>query len=382
MLRSPNVFRAPPRTLSAAEFERALRAHEAFVSGRPGGARAILRLVVAHLMRADRRQLHDVEFTGSDLSGTTFIATDLRRASFYCANLSRCDLRASNLSRADLRGANLGGARLMDAVLDEADMRSAILAASDDLQELRWIGGAGSLAGARMAMADLSGAMAHSVDFTNCSLKGAKLRNANLKFANFTNANLAGAQLAGAKLEGITLTGAVMTGMDVERLGLSPASLTTCVTDPSEAALAQADVIRAALDRMDEWVATSGRRGSHLTLDGRDLRPVAGQFRGRALPGLSAKAAVAIDVDFAEAELAGANFEGADLRGASFAGADLRGVNFRGANLAHARMEGAKLASLPLVNGRVRTTVLDGAILVGTGLRPVDPGANRLVVVD
>ena len=102
-------------------------------------------------------------------------------------------LRIAVLSKAALTEASTyyaqGG---VAAVLDEADMRSAILAASDDLQELRWIGGAGSLAGARMAMADLSGAMAHSVDFTNCSLKGAKLRNANLKFANFTNANLAG----------------------------------------------------------------------------------------------------------------------------------------------------------------------------------------------
>lgn len=372
MQQSPSSLSMEPAMLTAAGFEARISKHEDFVQRRVGGRRSLRRHLVARGMRCDKRQLAEIDLTGWDVEGTTFIGTVLDRASLYCANLTRCDLTAASLKRADMRGARLLGARLKNAVLDEADLRSGLLAVTDTANGIKVIAGQTSLEGARMDGVNLSDAVAHSVDFTDCTMIGVKMRGANLKGANFTNANMSNADLLGARLEGASFEGAVLSGVPVEKLGLSRDQLKGCLLDPDREAVLVGERLSVAIAAMDQWARTGGKAGAPANVDDRDLRPVKG-LAGKALPGILARRVVAVGVSFAGATLAGANFEGADLRNADFSNADLRGVNFKDANLAHARLTGADLSPLELVNGQVRPTVLEGAKVAGTGLRAPPP---------
>lgn len=359
--------------LPAADFMVMVRKHEAFVRGRNGGLRLNARFVTVRDLVCRERVLSDAEMTGAGLEDAIFVGSDLRRASFYSAGLMGADLSQCDLRRADLRGARLGGARLNAARLDEADLRSAVLCRHDAAAGLRWMGAA-SMRGGSLDGANLSEATAFAVDFTNCSLKGAILRGANLKNANFTNANLANVDLHGALMEGVQLRGAILTGVAVERLRLPASALDGCVTDPTPQAWAEADEIRAEVDRAEIWIETMSRGGGVAKLAGRDLR-TAHAFRQRTLPGMDASGARAIEVDFSESRLQAACFDGADLRGANFEKADLRGASFIGANLAHARFDGALVEDLRLERGR-RPTDFTRAVLDGTGLE------SRLAVLE
>lgn len=358
---------AKPRpTLDAAAFERMVAGHEGFLAGRPGG-RLLPRQITARNMRCDLRTLSDADFTGSDLSGSSFVGADLQRASLYCTLLLGCDFRGARLQRSDLRGATLSGSKFEGAVLDEADMRAAILCVADPLVGLRRIAGA-EFRDARLDRARLDEVEAYAVDFTGCSLRGARFRNANLKHANFSGANLADVDFSGARIEGIELKGAILTGVDLSRLGLPPARLAGCVLDPTPEAIARRDALAAEIDASEHWVRSNGRDGRPARLDGADLRPLDELLAGRMMPGLSARKVVAVGVRLAGSQLAGANFEGADLRGADLRGCDLRGVSFQGARLGHAQFRDAIMAPLPLAGGRARPITLEGAELAGTGL--------------
>jgi uncharacterized protein YjbI with pentapeptide repeats len=353
--------------LSQAEFAAMVGRHEVFVSGRRGGVRAIGRFIDVGGATCVKRQLADADFTGANFEGAVLAGSDLSRASFYCANLMRTDLRKVVLRRADLRGAKLGGAVLASAMLDEADLRAAVLCRIDELTGLRWMGSSVDARGASLNDADLSDAVAHGVDFTNCSLRGASLRSANLKNANFSNANMTGVNLAGARLDGVRMRGAILTGVPVERLNLPPSALAGCVLDPTPEAMMMADNIRTEIDRAERWILSPVGDGGPANVEGRDLRP-APVFRNRTLPGLIAEKVLAVDMDFSDTRLQAACFDGADLRGANFSGADLRGASFRGANLTHARFGGAVLSALKLERGATRATDFGGARLDGTGL--------------
>jgi uncharacterized protein YjbI with pentapeptide repeats len=369
------VVRAPltprPRTIDAAEFASMIRGHERFIALRVGVGREVPRYVTAQQMRCDHRRLMDIDFTGSDLCGSSFIGSDLTRAVFYCAALNRCDFRDATLRWADLRGAMLGGARLAGAILEEADLRAAMLVASDAAHGVGSIGERAGLQGSSLDRARLDDLVALGVDFTNCSMRGAKLRNANLRNANLTDANLEGADLHGARLDGATLRGAILTGVDISGLNLSPEKLQGCVMDATPAAFGAAGDIKAILDAAQRWVDTGGARGERGRLDGLDLRVVAGAFRDRVLSGLAAPKAIGVSVDFSRSQLQGANFDGADLRHANFRGADLRGASFIGAKLAHANLRSADIGALELPSGRMLPTRFDDATLDGTGVSPL-----------
>lgn len=349
-----------PIRLKRDRFEALLTAHEAFLAGKPGGRRATLNHIVAAGYNADWRSIADARFDGADFSGTSFVCADLSRTSLYCANLSRCDLRGARLQRADLRGATFAGACLVGANLDGADMRAAAMWTSDDVRGLRRVG-------AHDADAGSGPGAVHGVDFSNCSLQGARLREANLKNANFTGANLSKVDLYGAKLEGVQLSGAILSGVDVSRLNISASALRDCILDPTKEAIARVGHIRAELERAHDWITTGG---SPANLDGFDLRPAGELFRDRLIAGMQAQNAVGIGVDFSNAKLQGANFDGADLRSARFSGADLRGVSFVGANLAHARLDDVTTGELELRPGHRLPTRFDGASLIGTAIAP------------
>jgi len=366
LARLNNQALSEPIRLKRDRFEALLDAHEAFLAGRRGGRRATLSHIVAQGYNADWRSITDARFDGADFSGSSFVCADLSRTSLYCANLSRCDFRGARLQRADLRGATFAGASLVGANLDGADMRAAVLWASDDARGLRRVG-------PRELDGSGNAGIVHGVDFSNCSLQGARMREANLKNADFTGANLSGADLFGAKLEGVRLDGAILSGVDVTRLQVAPSALKGCILDPTREAIARVGHIRAELERAHDWITTGG---TPANLDGYDLRPAGELFRDRLIAGLQARNTVAIGVDFSKAKLQGATFEGADLRSARFGGADLRGVSFVGANLSHAQFDGVITGELELRPGHRLPTRFDGAKLVGTPMAPAPEGAQ------
>ena len=373
------VVRAPltprPRQIDATEFASMIRSHERFIALRAGVGRDIPRYVIAQGMRCDRRRLMDIDFTGSDLSGGMFAGSDLTRAILYCAILIRCDFRRAIMRWADLRGATLDGAQLAGAILDEADLRSATLVGGEGIRGSSSSGGRAGMRCSSLERARLDDLVAQGVDFTNCSLRGAKLRNANLRDANFTDANLAGADLSGARMEGATLHGAILTGVDVASLNLPSDSLEGCVMDATAAAFGNAGDIRAILDAAQLWIESGGAKGERGRLDGLDIRVVAGAFRHRILGGLAAPNVVAVSVDFSGSQLQGAIFDGADLRNANFRGADLRGASFLGAKLTHADLKGADVGPLELPGGRMLPTRFDGDSLEAATLAVTAPKA-------
>jgi len=352
--------------LDRVQFEGLVRGYEGFLAGRGSTGMVAARFLIARDMACEGRTLHDINFTGSDLSGSRFAGSDLRRASFYGANLSQCDFRKARLERADLRGCTLAGANFDGAVLDEADMRAAMLLQADEVHGLR------EVAGSRLNRSSLDDG-SFAVDFTNCSLRGARMKNANLKNANFSGANLDGADLAGARLGGAKFDGAILTGVDTDRLGLPRSTFDTCVKEPSAAAVADLPRIREQIEFNHAWVTSGAAAGRPAVLDGMDLRPGKDLFRNRLLIGLSAKGAIAIGVDFTDCELAGANFDGGDLRSAIFKGADLRGASFRGAKLHHAVLHKARIEALPLAGGGSQPTRFDDASLEGCRLSADEP---------
>ncbi len=330
---------------SQAQLDQFLVAHERFQRREPRGRRAVMRFLKARGLDFSRRLLIDADFTGADLREARLVLANFESATLFCADLRQADARGANLRRADLRGCSLRDANLSSARLDEADMREAVLVREDPEKEVQ-LGG-----WSPPARAQKGRFQTFAVDFTNCSMKGAKLGLAKLKGANFSGALLNGADLSGAVLDDARFDGAVLTGVDMSGVRIHPLALAKCVMPPSQTALQRVAELKGRLAAAARWLATDGAEGRPAVLDGEDLRTLDVAFENARLTALSAKEACAIGVCFKGAQLQAANFEKADLRDADFSGADLRGACLRGANLSHARFEGADLRPLPLPSG-------------------------------
>ena len=101
--------------------------HDAFLSGRAGGHRAVLRFRNLSGLDFHGHNLSEVDFTGSKLFSAIFTDSNLTRAIFYGADLRIANFHKANLTKCDLRGACLRGAILTDSVMIEADMRDGSL---------------------------------------------------------------------------------------------------------------------------------------------------------------------------------------------------------------------------------------------------------------
>ena len=339
MLKS--YYSEPRKALTQQELNAALLAHERMLSYQRGAAKALLSRTKLDRLNLSNRNLAEADFSFASLVGATAFGTNLERANLQCADLRDCDLSSSRLIKADLRGASICGARLAFSKLDGADLRAATVA---------YKGPGASDAGQTLF-----------VDFSNASLKGASFGHARLDGVNFSGAILEGANFKNAQITNATFKNAVLTGVNIDDLGVPPEALEGCVLDISAAAAAKTDGLIAVLEAHALCIESAAARGRPAVLDGEDLRVVRGKFAGRPLTGLSARRAMAIGIDFSNAQLQGARFDGADLRECEFAGADLRGASFRGARLAHAKFEQANLGSLKLPGGRVLAPDFTGA---------------------
>ena len=336
------------------ELDMTMNAH-ALYAAQKGGLRAQLMHKQLDGLLLANRNLAEADLSGASLVGASLFGANLTRAILYCADLRDCDLRRANLTRADLRGASFKGASLANAVLDNADLRSGMMMYM----------GAGEISRAgRDSSSSESG-----VDFSHCSLKGASFGNAKLDGVNFTGALLQNANFRSANFTNVVFKDAVLTGANVSELHLPPEAFAGAVLDVTPEAMAKLDEIKARIEAHQKWATSHGQDGKPAQLDDEDLRPLQKYFVGRRMPGLQARRARAIGLDFSDAQLQAAKFDGADLRGASFSRADLRGVSFKGAILSHADFTGANLQSLKLANGTVLTPDLSDAELADEQLQ-------------
>jgi uncharacterized protein YjbI with pentapeptide repeats len=328
------------------ELNGVLLSHERYVTYR-GGSRAQLAHADLDGLILANRILTEADFSGASLVRANLYGSNLERASLYCADLRECNLQSGKMTRADLRGASFRGARLSFAVLDHADLRAAMM---------MYVGDAG------VSVVDRDrGSGNSSVDFSNCSLKGASFGNAKLDGANFSGALLHGANFRNAKLVNATFKGAVLTGVNLNELAVPPEALVGCIADVTPAAAGKFGELKSRLDAHQQWISSGGAHGAQGVLDGEDLRPLRDLLVGRQLSGLSVRNAICVGLDFSGGQLQAAKFDGADLRDANFSNADLRGASLRATKLAHARFDKANLRALQLTSGSALAPDLTGA---------------------
>lgn len=341
--------------VTQAEINEIIRKHLMFLSAKPGGARAVIR----------DRDLSGLNFTGqnlaqSDFTGCIMQHTVLTNASFESATLFGCDLRgatmrATRLVRADLRGAEIDEADLYRADLTGADLREGktvvkrkIRQKDDQYSKAAEVGGvqfigsnltdailAGALAmgadftDAKMESADLSGtnlkgAVLRGADMSNTVLKGADLRDADFSCATLTGANLAGTERTGSNFS-LTLTGEVV-GKDIKEFEMSLDELVL---------------------RHIQWVATAGRQGMQLVLNGVDMRK-AGTLSAQRLTAVRAHNATFAEMDLRGIELQAGSLEGSDFRKCLLVRSDLRGSKFNGCLMNRADLRHANLNPLTI----------------------------------
>ena len=123
-----------------------IRRHAMFLSGKPGGARAVIKDKDLSGLTLNGRNLAQADFTGStlarcnlegsDLSGATLFGCDFTLALLMRARLVRADMRGTDMSRTNLSGADLSGATLQFADLRGANLCRANLSRTLVLSEV------------------------------------------------------------------------------------------------------------------------------------------------------------------------------------------------------------------------------------------------------
>ena len=180
-------------------------------------------------------------------------------------------------------------------------------------------------AGHSVSGANMSGAVAMMVDFTDAILKGANLAKANLKNATLEGADLEGADLSRADLRGAILRNANLYGATMIAADRTGCDETGALTDLPRGK--PMTMLRESLHTLvrdhGTWIETGGASGHLLDISGFDLRDV--EWPDHVLlTSMKAKDACIAHAKFSGAWLQASLFEGADLRGADFRTADLR----------------------------------------------------------
>lgn len=212
--------------------------------------------------QAGRRDFHEVNLEGQDLSHCQLSEINLSDAHLSDVNLSGADLRNSNLSRADMTRAklsrsdlsesDLSRAKLVDAELVGADLRrikgraanfSNALMLRVKMNDADCLGAtmtginatASQMESANFECADLTGAMLMNANLCGVNLSWANLSNARMNWSTMTwslleaadleNANLTGVGLRAANLSFANLDGVILTGADLYLANLSGALL-------------------------------------------------------------------------------------------------------------------------------------------------------------
>lgn len=316
-----------------------------------------------HALEADDpralERIRGLDLSNRDLRGADLRNARLARADLRGADLEDVDLGGADLREADLRGLDvtLGGSCVSDArqrtplaspdAVADADV---LLPRQGDPVVCRT-----SLAGAKLARADLRGARLQLADLSGADLRETALEAARLWGASLRDARLDGARASGSELRNADLAGASLDGASLRGVDLSTAELegwTVDGADLSEVTLpAGAPLAGARLTRLH-----------HARLPRADLR-------GADLSGADLTGADLAGANLAGASLAEAELDGADLERAELPGADLSRIELRARRLPYLDLRGATLARASLQGVMFHECELDGASLAGAELQ-------------
>jgi uncharacterized protein YjbI with pentapeptide repeats len=204
----PNQIRHPNEVadvrISQAALGRLSQFHMAYMAGRPGGRRAVLRrcslagLDLSHMDFSDAIFI-DCDFQAIQAGGAKFIGAVLRNARF-----AQADLTAADFARADLDGASFQHARRRVA-LRKLQPSAVAQMVRDHAIWVKSQGRAGARAdfsGVDLAAANFSGRNLCLADFSGALLADAQMKSALLIAADFRGANLTRANLRAADLRG------------------------------------------------------------------------------------------------------------------------------------------------------------------------------------
>jgi uncharacterized protein YjbI with pentapeptide repeats len=315
--------------LSQEVLRRLYQFHAAYVAGRQGGRRAMLRrcnlcgLDFSHMNFSDAVFI-DCDFTSIEARGAKFVGAVLRSARF-----DKADLTAADFARADLRGASFLDAQLIDAVLDRVDLRHDAEAGDE---------GGSSFKGANLTRVNFSEAKMRNADFSGALLNSTNLMAADLRGANFSHAEIADAVVAGAHMTDTDFSGAIIAGDMGERLDvLRMKGPEFRRVDPEKVAQMVSDHA--------VWVESQGQDGSRADFSCADL--TAADLSGRNLCLADLSGALLADAQLKSALLIAANFRGANLTRANLARADLRGADFQDTHRRDIDLSNAKVGPIP-----------------------------------
>lgn len=341
--------------MTQAEINEVIRRHVMFLSAIPGGARAVVR----------DRDLSGLNFTGQNLAQSDFTGCILRgaimnNASFESATLFGCDLRGAllqgaRLMRVDLRGAEVDEADMQKADLTGADLREGKtvikrkIRHTEDQYSKAAEAGIVHLLGCNLTDAILTGVLAMSADFTDAQMGAVDLTGANLKGAVLRGADLSNSKIDNADLRDADFTWATLTGASLNKTEKSGSNFTLALT---------ADTVGTSIEEMEltldelvlrhiQWVATAGRYGAQLVLNGVDMRK-AGKLAAQKLTAVRAQDATFAEMDLRGIELQAASLNGSDFRKCLLAGSDLRGSRFAGCLMNRADLRRANLNPLTI----------------------------------
>lgn len=203
--------------------------HAAWLAGRNGGRRAMLRSC-----DLGGRDLSGMDFSAAalldcDLTGSRARNTKFAGAVLHNVKLDHADLTGADFAGAELQGTSLIGAQLAGTVLDRGARRPdpkriAEMLTHHDL----WVrsegaeGARADFAGLDLSARDLSHCNLCAADLSGAMLVETRFKGTQLIAADFRNANLSWANLSGADIRGANFAGAYRLGTDFSNTHIGP----------------------------------------------------------------------------------------------------------------------------------------------------------------
>lgn len=330
--------------LTQRELDLIIQKHEMFLTGKPGGARAVVRDRDLSGLNLSGKKLSQSDFTGCILCDT-----DMTTASFDAANLFGCDLsgakmRGIKLVRADLRGAEIENADLRGADLTGADLREGAVvlrrkssAKPNDTFHSGAKAGAVSFRGSNLTGAILTNVVAIQTDFTNADLSDCIMHKANFRDALFSFCDLSNSDFQNADIRDADFRGSIMTGTKMNGVENKGAEFVLTLVDNTQGQdFSEIDMtLDELVIRHMAWVASGGKSGKQLDVSNIDMRK-AGSIAAKKLTALRAAKATFAGTNMAGVEMQSATLENSDFRKCVMTHVDLRGANLAGALLVRA----------------------------------------------
>ena len=163
------------------ELDEIIKKHKDFLTGRLGGARAVVKFKNLTGLDFKESDLSQSDFSGSILVKANLSNCNFNGASFFSSDLRHANLEYTDLTRADMRGAFVVGANLSHAKLENADLRQGKIMQQNKqgvLEDKPNPFGDNSFlhnavfSGARMTKSNLTGVRATAADFSDSDLSG------------------------------------------------------------------------------------------------------------------------------------------------------------------------------------------------------------------